>query len=221
MDTFLENIWNSILELPSKFATWFDNIISEIQELPSKFATWFETIIDGLQAIPDVISGWFTDVIEWLTSIWEAICSIPTLILDGITAIFVPSEDFVTTKVEALRERFSWIEPILGYGDYIKAQFIDPVPPVVYVHLGDAEGSYNYGGTVIFLDMSWYERYKSQGDAIISGFLWALFAWRMYVKLPGIINGVAGDVGHISYGESAWQKAEGRKERKERGGKDK
>ena len=213
---FLENIWNSILELPSKFATWFDNIISEIQELPSKFATWFETIIDGIQALPDVLSGWFSDVLEWLASIWDAICSIPDLILEGIRAIFVPSEDFVTTKVEALRERFSWIEPILGYGEFIKTQLVDPEPPVLYIHLGDAEGKLNYGGTVKFLDMTWYARYKSQGDAIISGFLWALFAWRMYVKLPGIINGVSGDVGQISYREAAWEKAE---ERKKKGGK--
>lgn len=218
---FLENIWNSILELPSKFATWFDNIISEIQELPSKFATWFENIISAIQELPSKFAEWFGNLISCLERIWESICNIPEAIGNVLRSIFVPSEDFLTEKVQDLRNRFNWIEPILGYGNYIKAQFIDPVPPVVYVHLGDAEGSYNYGGTVKFLDMSWYERYKSQGDAIISGFLWALFAWRMYVKLPGIINGVAGDVGHISYGESAWQKAEARKERKEKGGKNK
>ena len=218
---FLHNIWDSIKELPNKFADWFEAIIEGISALPGKFATWFETIIEGIQAISDVLSGWFTDVLEWLASIWDAICSIPDLILEGIRAIFVPSDDFVTTKVEALRDRFSWIDPILGYGDFIKSQLINPEPPVLYVHLGNAEGSYNYGGTVKFLELTWYERYKSQGDAIISGFLWALFAWRMYVKLPGIINGVAGDVGHISYGESAWQKADGRKERKEKGGKNK
>ena len=218
---FLENIWNSILELPSKFATWFDNIISEIQELPSKFATWFENIISAIQELPSKFAEWFGNISTGLERIWESICNIPEAIGNVLRSIFVPSEDFLTEKVQDLRNRFNWIEPILGYGNFIKAQLIDPVPPVVYVHLGDAEGSYNYGGTVKFLDMSWYERYKSQGDAIISGFLWALFAWRMYVKLPGIINGVAGDVGHISYGESAWQKAEARKERKEKGGKNK
>ena len=202
--------------MPSKFAAWFESIIEGIESLPGKFATWFETIIEGVQAIPDVLSGWFTDVIEWLSSIWDAICSIPDLILEGIRAIFVPSEDFVTTKVEALRSRFNWIEPILGYGDFIKTQLVDPEPPVLYVHLGDAEGELNYGGTVKFLDLTWYERYKPQGDAIISGFLWALFAWRMYVKLPGIINGVAGDVGSISYREASWEKAD---DRRKKGGK--
>lgn len=218
---FFENIWNSILELPSKFATWFDIIISEIQELPSKFATWFENIISAIQELPSKFAEWFGNLISGLERIWESICNLPEAIGNILKSIFVPSEDFLTEKVQDLRNRFNWIEPILGYGNYIKAQLVNPEPPVLYVHLGNAEGSYNYGGTVKFLDLTWYERYKSQGDAIISGFLWALFAWRMYVKLPGIINGVAGDVGHISYGESAWQKAEGRKERKEKGGKNK
>lgn len=192
----LEVIWKSIIELPSKFGTWFDTIISEIQELPSKFAEWFGNISTDLERI------------------LESICNLPEAIGNVLRSIFVPSEDFLTEKVKSLRSRFNWIEPILGYGEYIKAQFVDPVPPVIYVHLGDAEGSYNYGGTVKFLDMSWYERYKPYGDTIISGFLWALFAWRMYLKLPGIINGAAGDVGQISYGESAWQKAAERKARK-------
>ena len=217
----LEKIWNSILEIPTKFATWFDNIISEIQELPSKFATWFDNIISAIQELPSKFADWFGNLASKLENIWEAICNIPEAIGNVLRSIFVPSEDFLTEKVQDLRSRFNWIEPILGYGDFIKAQLVNPEPPVLYVHLGNAEGSYNYGGTVKFLDLTWYERYKSQGDAIISGFLWALFAWRMYVKLPGIINGVAGDVGHISYGESAWQKAEGRKDRKEKGGKNK
>ena len=217
----LEKIWNSILEIPTKFATWFDNIISEIQELPSKFATWFDNIISAIQELPSKFADWFGNLASKLENIWEAICNIPEAIGNVLRSIFVPSEDFLTEKVQNLRSRFNWIEPILGYGDFIKAQLVNPEPPVLYVHLGNAEGSYNYGGTVKFLDLTWYERYKSQGDAIISGFLWALFAWRMYVKLPGIINGVAGDVGHISYGESAWQKAEGRKDRKEKGGKNK
>lgn len=217
----LEKIWNLILEIPTKFATWFDNIISEIQELPSKFATWFENIISAIQELPSKFADWFGNLASKLENIWEAICNIPEAIGNVLRSIFVPSEDFLTEKVQDLRSRFNWIEPILGYGDFIKAQLVNPEPPVLYVHLGNAEGSYNYGGTVKFLDLTWYERYKPLGDTIISGFLWALFAWRMYVKLPGIINGVAGDVGQITYGESAWQKAEGRKDRKEKGGKNK
>ena len=51
--------------------------------------------------------------------------------------------------------------------------------------------------TIPFLDMRWYSRYKATGDLILSGFLWALFAWRMYLKLPGTISGISGTIGRI------------------------
>ena len=124
--------------------------------------------------------------------------SIAESIADVISAIFVPSTDYVTTKVESIKTRFSWVTPIIDYIDVIKNEMLGASVPIIYIYLGDTEGSYNIGGTVPFLDMSWYSRYKASGDAIISGFLWALFLWRLYIKLPNIIHGVGGDIGHIS-----------------------
>lgn len=70
---------------------------------------------------------------------------------------------------------------------------ISTEPPVIYIHLGDTEGSYNIGGTVPFLDLRWYARYKPTVDTLISAFLWICFVWRMLLKLPGIISGMPGD----------------------------
>ena len=167
---------------------FFSDIKSTVQAIPGAFSTWFQDVISSVQAIPGAFSTWFQDVISLLQSI-------PGTILSGIQAIFVPSADFVTAKVEALRARFDFINVFMDFIDGFKGELSGATPPVIYVHLENAEGSYNYGGTVKFLDMSWYSRYKSTGDAIISGFLWALFGWRMYLKLPGIINGVSGSVG--------------------------
>lgn len=114
-------------------------------------------------------------------------------LLNGIKAIFVPSEDFLTEKVEALRKRFEWIDPFITMAETLSGEISAGEPPVIYVHLGNAEGKYNWGGTVTFLDLSWYSRYKPVGDAVISGFLWAWFVWRMYLKIPGIIAGMPGD----------------------------
>lgn len=128
---------------------------------------------------------WFGQKLEW----------IPKQILEGITAIFVPKEDFLTAKWEAIRAEFAFADSIMTSGDMILGVLngLDPEPPVIYVDLGDAEGSYYLGGQVAFLDLRWYERYKSTGDAIISAFLWLVFVWRMFIKLPGIIGGLPGD----------------------------
>ena len=176
-------------------------------------------------------SGFLGNIITWLENIWAAIVdgistvttvlqtipeTLAQLMTSVLTDIFVPSSDYVTTKVEALKARFDWIEPILTYAASFKGEFSGATPPVIYVHLQNAEGSYNYGGTVKFLDLTWYSRYKAQGDAILSGFFWALFIWRMYMKLPSIINGVGGDIGSITYGEPKWQQAENREKRRNR-----
>ena len=163
----------------------------KLDSIVSSVSGFFSDVISAVQAIPGAFSTWFQDVISLLQSI-------PGTILSGIQAIFVPSADFVTAKVEALRARFDFINVFMDFIDSFKGELSGATPPVIYVHLENAEGSYNYGGTVKFLDMSWYSRYKSTGDAIISGFLWALFGWRMYLKLPGIINGVSGGVGSMS-----------------------
>ena len=67
-------------------------------------------------------------------------------------------------------------------------------PPVLYVDLDDAEGDIVWGDRVVFLDLTWYERYKSYGDAIISSFLWAWFGWRLLHNIPGLLNGTSGAV---------------------------
>ena len=180
--------------------------------------SWVRSISDSI----DFVIDWIVDIynllvdaldlsaiIEWLESlgltlseILEWIISLPASIAqsisDVIIAIFVPSDDYVTAKVESIKTRFSWVTPIVDYIDIIKNEMLGTSVPIIYIHLGDTEGSYNIGGSVPFLDMSWYSRYKSSGDAIISGFLWALFLWRLYIKLPNIIHGVGGDIGHFS-----------------------
>ena len=145
------------------------------------------------EALEGTVSGtlwadfttWFGQKLEW----------IPKQILEGITAIFVPKEDFLTAKWEAIRAEFAFADSIMSSGDMVLDVLngIDPEPPVIYIDLGASEGSYDIGGEVPFLDLRWYERYKPTGDAIISAFLWLVFAWRMFIKLPGIIGGLPGD----------------------------
>ena len=234
--SWLKSIWQAISELAAQITSPIVEVINSVltsitsatiaitKNLGNLIVSVRTAINTGITTITDTITTTIDAIIEWLISIGASLADIlewiktlPGTIVDGIstvlTDIFVPAEDYVTTKVEALRAKFNWIDPILGFGDLILAELTSTSPPVLYVHLGDAEGSYNYGGTVKFLDMSWYARYKSQGDAIVSGFLWALFAWRMFIKLPGIISGVAGDIGQMQYSEPSWQRAAERQER--------
>lgn len=41
------------------------------------------------------------------------------------------------------------------------------------------------------LDLSWYARYKSRVDAILSGFMWIGYLWLLFKRAPGIVRGSA------------------------------
>lgn len=143
----------------------------------------------GLRALAE----WLVDVL--LGGITGILDNVVDLILAGIKAIFVPSTDYLTAKVEALRARFGFMDSVLATGDAIIAALnLSGTPPVIYAHFENAEGAFNWGGTVAVLDMTWYARYKPAGDAFLSGVIWIFFLWRVFIKLPSIISGVGGTV---------------------------
>ena len=208
-ETIMGGITNAVTSITEAISTAIADVVTWLKSV----AATLSDILEWAKGLPAVISQAIStaiaDVIEWLKSlgatladILEWIKSLPSAIVDGIssvlTSIFVPTTDFISAKVESLRARFDWIDPFIIFAENISGELFSTEPPVIYIHLDDAEGSYNYGGTIPFLDMRWYARYKKQGDLILSGFLWALFAWRMYLKLPGIISGASGTIGHIS-----------------------
>lgn len=208
-ETIMGGITDAVTSITKAISTAIADVVTWLKSV----AATLSDILEWAKGLPAVISQAIStaiaDVIEWLKSlgatladILEWIKSLPSAIVDGIssvlTSIFVPSTDFITAKVESLRARFDWIDPFIVFAENISGELFSTEPPVIYIHLDDAEGNYNYGGTIPFLDMRWYARYKKQGDLILSGFLWALFAWRMYLKLPGIISGASGTIGHIS-----------------------
>lgn len=208
-ETIMGGITNAVTSITEAISTAIADVVTWLKSVAATLSDILEWAKGLPAAISQAISTAITDVIEWLKSlgatladILEWIKSLPSAIVDGIssvlTSIFVPSTDFITAKVESLRARFDWIDPFIVFAENISGELFSTEPPVIYIHLDDAEGSYNYGGTIPFLDMRWYARYKEQGDLILSGFLWALFAWRMYLKLPGIISGASGTIGHIS-----------------------
>lgn len=184
--------WNQIQSFFDPWLTsignWFSNVRADIQALPGKFENWFTNVIDGITSLPQSFSQWFNDLIDGVNAI-------PDLILDGVESLFFPSEDFLTSKVDDLRENYDFVDSILRTAQALQLGLanITTEPPVIYIDLGATRGDYNIGGKVPFLDLRWYAEYKPTVDILISAFLWICFAWRMLIKLPGIISGMPGD----------------------------
>lgn len=148
------------------------------------------------------ITGTFADtaVGTFISSLVDALLSplewLANLLLSGIKDIFVPLEDFITAKVIALRERFGFADSIITtFEMFTSSLFPDSTsPPVLYLDLSAASGSYYLGGKVVFIDLGFYAPYKATGDALLSAFLWLVFIWRVGVRLPSIIRGAGGVV---------------------------
>ena len=52
--------------------------------------------------------------------------------------------------------------------------------------------------TTVALDFSWYAPFKHYGDLVITGFVYAMYLWRLFIKLPGIISGSSGGIEALS-----------------------
>lgn len=151
---------------------------------------------------PEPITGTFADtaVGTFIDSLIDALMApfewLANALLEGIKAIFVPHEDFLTDKVDALRSEFSFADSIIStfelFGNSLLA--FSTSPPVIYVDLGASTGSYYLGGKVPFVDLTWYAAYKPTVDLLLSAFMWLVFVWRVGIHLPGIIRGSSGDV---------------------------
>ena len=112
------------------------------------------------------------------------------------TFLFIPDEALATAKIGAIKEYFKFKDDIVDavglFIDNLKG--ITP-SPYLKIPIGHSTSKYNYGtGDYFIVDASWYGQYKDFGDKIILAIAWALFLWRVFIKLPGIINGTEGSI---------------------------
>lgn len=169
--TWIEGIWTSVLSIPNKIA-----------ELPT--------------AIAEKFTAFWTSVTTWLEDLHAGVTSIPQAIADVLADIFIPAEDYISVKVEALAAEYAFVPDIVDSVTLLKNNLVgDGGPPVIYVDFGRAGGNTNYGGKVLLTDFAWYEEYKPTVDALLSAALWAFFLWRVFLKMPGIIGGESAAMG--------------------------
>ena len=129
------------------------------------------------------------------TSVIPSIVNLPQKFGDTFSEIlkdlFIPSDDFIEDKVNQIKSKFSFAYSTIEIIESIQAniQNAETEPPVITMNFGNAKSKYNWGGTAYALNFDWYAEYKPFVDSILSGIMWLLFVWRVFVRLPSIING--------------------------------
>ena len=147
------------------------------------------SVIETVENIRDAILGKIEDVIVSILAIPELIS---LRIEELLEKFFVPDEEALQEKLDALSARFAFINSINGYGEHLLG-FLQSAAgtkaPVFTVDLGDYTGNYNWGSTVITIDFSWYAKYKPLVDNILAGIIWINWLWHMYKRIPELIHG--------------------------------
>lgn len=108
--------------------------------------------------------------------------------------LFIPPEDYFNDKVQALKDKFSFVDIFIVFFESFKEFFNErdfSSAPKIDMDLDAAESIYNYGLSGIALDLSWYERYKPSVDIVIGSILWGVFIWNTARDVPSIIQGLA------------------------------
>ena len=183
MDT-LTAIKEGVLAIP-------DIIVDAIATVGAAVVSIWEWLTTTFGALIDTIIGILSDILAWALGLVEAL----VVALEALLVkIFVPDMAVIEDAVADLRAQFPFFDSIIITGQYLLNGITSGTPPVIYMHLEDAEGALNWGGTVAVLDMSFYSRYKAAGDLIMSSCLLTVFAWRTFKRLPGIISGAGSDI---------------------------
>lgn len=126
-----------------------------------------------------------------IESILEQIKAIPSAIAEKVGELFAPDEELITEITDTFKAKFGFMSTLKQLGDDLLSMTAETEPPVIWIHLEDAESKYgySYGGMVKALDLSWYQKYKADVDRIISGFLWLGFLWLLFKRAASIIQG--------------------------------
>ncbi len=174
------------------YLPYIPQIFEKIKELPGTLANIWESIKGIPAAIAEKIGAFFTTLWGWLQNIIDAITALPAAIAEKIGALFKPDEALLLEITDTFKGKFGFFSTLKQFGSDLFGMTPDTEPPVIWVHLENAESKfgYNYGDKQKIFDMTWYQKYKASVDGLLSGFLWLGYLWLLFKRAPAILNGM-------------------------------
>ena len=181
------------------YLPYIPQIFEKIKELPGTLANIWESIKGIPAAIAEKIGAFFTTLWGWLQNIIDAITALPAAIAEKIGALFKPDEALLTEITNAFKGKFGFFSTLNQFGNDLFGMTPETEPPVIWVHLENAESKYgySYGDKQKIFDMTWYQKYKASVDGLLSGFLWLGYLWLLFKRAPAILSGM-----HLSNDEA-------------------
>lgn len=151
-----------------------------------KIINWLNPFSEDfiLKDIIDVLNPWSDNFIGK---------QIVSLFSDLFNSLFIPSEERITSITDTVKSKFAFIDTI-NSGITTLQSSVENTTGAPTIELSLDSTKYTNSMNVNIIDMSWYAKFKSYGDVIITGFVYVMFLWRLYIRISAIINGSAGAV---------------------------
>lgn len=174
------------------YLPYIPQIFEKIKDLPGTLSNIWETVKGIPAAIAEKIGAFFTTLWGWLQNIIDAIAALPAAIAEKVGALFKPDEALLSEITDTFKGKFGFLPVLKQFGDDLFGMTPESEPPVIWVHLENAESKfgYNYGDKQKIFDMTWYQKYKASVDGLLSGFLWLGYLWLLFKRAPAILGGM-------------------------------
>ena len=111
------------------------------------------------------------------------------LLKEALKFLFVPSEERINAIIETVKVKFSFVDSVITAVNSVK-DIVNNLGVAPKITLNLKETKYTEAQNVVVFDLSWYAPYKTYGDLVITGFIYLMFLWRLFIKAPNIINGI-------------------------------
>lgn len=200
----LSNIPSSLLriiELNENIDLTLGNVLSTLQR---NIAYSYTTALDAIQS-----------AVEGIKTATESIGDINLTdvvvspIQNTLTELFVPDMEVLGDAIDDLKSNFDFVDDFRGIAAKVMALNITK-HDYITIYNWNKEGNKYDKRDSYRISFSWYEPYRKYVDAIIIAFVYFIFAWRIFIKLPGIINGTAGGIA-TAYGLDDYMQTENEK----------
>lgn len=177
--SFFENVGNILKTLNPTSDTFFlKKLFSWLNPASDDFILkklweFFKTLISYINPTSDDFLG--KKLIEMFQDLFQF--------------IFVPSQERIDAITNTVKAKFEFVDSVKTAINSVK-DILNNLGNAPKITLNLKATKYTEAQNAVVFDLSWYAPYKAYGDLVITGFIYLMFIWRLFVSLPNIINGV-------------------------------
>ncbi len=191
--------------LREEFWTSLEDNVAAMKDLSDMFrGEFWKSMKDNLGGISDIVDLLRDKFWKNLEDITQKMLDINDFIRQGLfdkfentlDYLFSPSEDTITSGIQELSARFSFIESTHTTIETVKngMKMYGKKTPVIDIPISKTFLA-NYGVADCQISFEWFAPYRTSVLALESAFLWVAFIFRQYFGIKDLLNATGSGVG--------------------------